>query len=206
MRSDPPSTALDHDAWSPWHPKELAHRLAGVARPWCIVGGWALDLWHGYQTRDHEDLEFTILRTDFGTFRSALAELEFHTAGSGIVTYLPPYENPPANIAQIWCQDTAARRWRVDMMIEPGTPETWIYKRDPEVFRPRADIVSTTQDGIPYLKPAAVLLFKARYRRDKDETDFEKAVPKLTAQDRTWLKTCLDRTHPGHDWARVLQE
>ncbi|WP_425358733.1 nucleotidyltransferase domain-containing protein [Aminobacter aminovorans] len=46
----------DHDAWCAWHPTELARHLTGVSLPWCVVGGWALDLWHGHQTREHEDL------------------------------------------------------------------------------------------------------------------------------------------------------
>jgi hypothetical protein len=57
---------LAHDAWSPWHPRELAQRLEGMSKPWCIVGGWALDLWHGHETRAHEDIEFTVLRGDVG--------------------------------------------------------------------------------------------------------------------------------------------
>lgn len=81
--------APDHDAWCAWHPTELARRLTGVSVPWCVAGGWALDLWHGHQTREHEDLEFTVLRSDVPVFRRALADMEFHTAGDGIVKHLP---------------------------------------------------------------------------------------------------------------------
>lgn len=196
----------DHGAWSAWSPAELAGRLSGISRPWCIVGGWALDLWHGCQTREHEDLEFTVLREDLGIFRDALKGMEFHTAGDGVVEYLPADEEPPAAISQIWCLDMAERRWRVDMMIEPGTFETWVYKRDPTISRPRAEMVGTTAEGIPYLKPAAVLLFKAKYRRAKDEIDFEQALPKLPASKRLWLKTCLAACHPDHEWLESLQE
>lgn len=49
--------APDHDTWCAWHPAELARRVAGISKPWCVVGGWALDLWHGKQTRYHEDFE-----------------------------------------------------------------------------------------------------------------------------------------------------
>jgi hypothetical protein len=114
--------------------------------------------------------------------------------------YLPDGQEPPEDIFQIWCQDVAAQRWRVDMMIEPGTPDMWVYKRDPGIKRPRAEMVAVTADGLPYLKPAAILLFKAKHARDKDETDFANALPKLEAADRTWLKAMLERTLPGHDW------
>lgn len=90
------------------------------------------------------------------------------------------------------------------MMIEPGTHESWAYKRDPSFRRPRAEMVMRTADGIPYLNPSAVLLFKARDPRPKDQQDFERAMPNLPASERAWLKSCLDALHPGNAWARVL--
>ncbi len=180
--------AIGHDAWCAWHPTELASRLTGIAQPWYIVGGWALDLWHGHQTREHEDLEFAVLHSDLPVFRRALTGMEFHTAGSGIVEHLPAQSDPPAEISQIWCLDVEQRCWRVDMKIEDGSPELWVYKRNPAIVVPRADIVAMTPDGIPYLKPATVLLFKAKYQRPKDEIDFENALPKLERVGRAWLK------------------
>ena len=197
-------TTVDEDAWRPWHPAELARRLSGISKPWCVVGGWALDLWHGRQTRDHEDLEFTILRDDFKAFRRWLKGMRFHTVASGVIEHLPARKEPPAAISQIWCEDIQERCWRVDMMIEPGTPDLWVYKRDATITRPRADMVAVTPDGIPYLKPAAVLLFKAKYRRDKDELDFVNALPRLEPSERAWLKACLATAHPGHEWAKLL--
>jgi len=37
-------TVPDQQAWQPWTPEQLAQRLKHVSRPWCVVGGWALDL------------------------------------------------------------------------------------------------------------------------------------------------------------------
>nr|WP_298095689.1 amino acid transporter [uncultured Shinella sp.] len=198
------TTPLSHDAWCAWHPQELARRLSGIERPWCVVGGWALDLWHGVETRVHDDLEFTILRADFDHFRAALPGMRFHAVGDGQVEALGEREIPPGEIAQVWCEDIAARCWRVDMMLEDGTPKTWVYKRDPAVRRPRGEMVRMTAEGIPYLVPEAILLFKAKYRRDKDEADFTQALPKLDARQRHWLKARIAETHPGHGWLRDL--
>ena len=139
----------DDDAWSAWGPEELGRRLHGVPSPWCIVGGWALDLWHGHETRAHEDLEFTVLREDVAAFRDALEDMEFFTAGDGIVAPLADNREPVAEIFQIWALDRATRRWRVDMMIEPGTPTEWVCKRDNRIRQPRAEMVAVTGDGLP---------------------------------------------------------
>jgi hypothetical protein len=117
---------------------------------------------------------------------------------------LPGGAEPAPDIFQIWCLDAVERRWRVDMMIEPGTPRDWVYKRDASIVRPRAEMVAITADGLPYLHPAAILLFKAKHARAKDEIDFENALPRLPAADRAWLKACLALTHPRHPWIGAL--
>lgn len=157
----------DQNAWEPWSPAELSRRLERVSRPWCIVGGWALDLWHGKKTREHDDLEFAVLRDDLGIFRRELNDMEFYTVNDGVLELLAADREPTPEIFQIWCFDRAAGRWRVDMMIEPGTNDSWAYKRDPQIKRPRTEMVGLTADGIPYLNPPAVLLFKAKHRQGR---------------------------------------
>ena len=169
-----------------------------------MVGGWALDLWHGAQTRTHEDLEFAILREDFEAFRRALCDVDFYTARDGVLEVLPADRPPPDDVLQYWGFDRIAGRWRCDMMIEPGTTESWAYKRDTSYQRPRVEMMMRTVDGIPYLNPSAVLLFKARDRRPKDRRDFEKALPKLPTNERIWLRECIEALHPGNEWLSVL--
>jgi len=194
----------DIDEWKPWSPAELAGRLRAIAAPWYVAGGWALDLWHGRETRLHEDLEFVVLRDDLPVFLPALPEFDMYTAHDGVLTPLPPGRLSEQKIFQIWCWERAASCWRVDMMIENGTPDRWIYKRDPAITCPRGDAIRKSPDGVPYLDPAAVLLFKAKYRREKDELDFANALPRLTPADRARLKGWLAATHPGHEWDKAL--
>lgn len=154
--------------------------------------------------REHDDLEFTVLREDLSIFRRKLGDMEFYTVNDGIIEPLLADQHPAPEIFQIWCFDRPAGCWRADMMIEPGTNDTWVYKRNREMTRPRIEMVSLTADGIPYLNASAVLLFKAKHRRPKDEDDFGRAQPKLSLSERLWLRECLDRLHPGHDWVRAL--
>jgi hypothetical protein len=60
------------EAWRPWSPADAARVLAGCAAPWCVVGGWAIDLAAGRQTRRHEDLEIAVARGDFAPIRAHL--------------------------------------------------------------------------------------------------------------------------------------
>jgi hypothetical protein len=67
-----------------------------------------------------------------------------------------------------------------------------------------AEAIRRTNDGLPYLAPEIVLLFKARWSRPKDEDDLNRVLPLLDAPARRWLRQALERVHPGHAWiARV---
>ncbi|MGY5774777.1 nucleotidyltransferase domain-containing protein [Rhizobium sp. LEGMi135b] len=171
---------------------------------WYVVGGWALDLWHGRQTREHEDLEFAVLREDIARARSLLGELVFFSVVDGQIDYLPLSVPPAAHVAQLWGADPQQGCWRVDMMPERGTPATWIYKRDPSLAMARSDMIRKSVDGLPFLSPTAILLFKAKHRRDKDEKDFDLALPGLAASERADLRLWLERLHPDHDWIARL--
>jgi hypothetical protein len=197
---DPPGL----EEWEPWHPKEVFSLLHSVEAPWHIAGGWALDLWHGFETRSHEDIEIAVLRNDFNTFRCALKGMHLFCAGSGQVQCLPPRADPPESVHQLWCLDPEARRWRLDIMLEPGTTDEWVFRRDSSVRRQRPDMIGRTIEGIPFLNPAGVLLFKAKHIRGKDELDFENAVGKLDDTERIWLRNALNHAHSGHKWISGL--
>ena len=42
----------------------LGPLMKGFGAPWCVAGGWALDLWLGRRTREHADLELVLFRDD----------------------------------------------------------------------------------------------------------------------------------------------
>ncbi|MCF4125490.1 nucleotidyltransferase domain-containing protein [Methylobacterium sp. SyP6R] len=196
---------LDDDAWDAWSPDELGQRLRNAAFPWYVAGGWALDVWHGEQTREHEDLEFVVLRKDVAYFRSILHELDFFTVKDGTVEYLPPSAAVPSDVWQLWGGDLQQGCWRVDMMMEPGTPNLWIYKRDRTIRMARSDAVRVSSSGIPYLAPTHVLLFKAVHCRKKDQRDFDFFVQKFSMKENQLLSSLIKQLHPGHRWIDDLK-
>jgi hypothetical protein len=171
--------------------------------PWCVVGGWAIDLFLGTTTRSHDDLEIAVPRPGFGAIRARLHDCVHHAVGDGEVRRLDDDALPPPHRHQVWVLDPRANEWRVDVMLEPGDDETWVFRRDARVRAVLADVRSV-RDGVPYLAPEAVLLFKAKYLRAKDEADFAACRPHMTAGARGWLAAALSIVHPSHRWIAQL--
>jgi hypothetical protein len=193
------------DAWHPWTPVEAAGHLAATTVPWCVVGGWAIDLFLGESTREHEDLEIAVLREHFSQIRRALDGFVFHVVGGGEVRRLPAAAAPPLDKHQNWVLDVAAMSWRVDVMLEPGDQSTWVFRKDETVCAPRGFMVQRSSDGVPFLGPHGVLLYKAKALRPKDEADFSACLPRLAAPAGAWLRDALQRVNPGHPWIERLR-
>src|SRR5688500_8803600 len=49
--------------------------LAHFPRPWWVAGGWAIDAWAGGASREHEDLEISVLRQDLEALQTHLHPL-----------------------------------------------------------------------------------------------------------------------------------
>jgi hypothetical protein len=88
-------------------------------------------------------------------------------------------------------------------MLQPGNAQTWMFRRDPTLRAPRSRMIGT-RDGIPFLKPEGVLLYKAKARRPKDEADFSVCLPLLDDAARGWLGEALAHAHPDHSWIAAL--
>jgi hypothetical protein len=169
-----------------WTPDQAAAALAGVSAPCAVAGGWALDLWLGEQTREHEDLEITVPAVFFPEVRARLEGrgLQLFSIEQAEAIALGPGDAPGPRGHQVWVMDPAVNGWRMDAFREPGDPETWIYRHTGELSAPRAWASGRTAGGIPYTAPQIVLLFKAKATRDKDQRDFDLAAPRLSSEAR----------------------
>jgi len=183
-----------------------------VTAPWYIAAGWALDLFRGEQTREHEDIEVGLPNSAdaFGQVRAALAGCEFEVVGSGMFW---PVDSPALEVMhQTWVSESglpgpdgqAVSVYRLDVFREPHRNGRWVCRRDESIVLPYYQIVRHDRHGIPYLAPQIVLLFKARANRPKDQADFVGVLPLLTPEEREWLAAVLRRLDPGHQWLANL--
>lgn len=60
-------------------------------------------------------------------------------------------------------------------------------------------------DGMVYQRPEIVLAFKAKLERGKDAADLERTWPLLGEDQRAWLRSTLERLHPGHHWLENMR-
>ncbi|CAL2056791.1 conserved protein of unknown function [Streptomyces murinus] len=186
-----------------WRPEQIAERLNGVSAPWCVAAGWALDLFRGEQTRDHGDLELAVPAAAFAEIRDRFPEYAFDAVGSGKV-WADAGAEELAGTHQTWLRDPASDQFLLDVFREPHDGGTWICRRDQSLRLPYDAIIERTADGIPYLIPELVLLFKAKATRPQDQADFEGILPLLSQARRDALSAWLTRVHPGHDWSAKL--
>ncbi|MEU4155252.1 hypothetical protein [Actinoplanes sp. NPDC026670] len=190
--------------WSScWTPAQVAERLSGVTTPWYVAAGWALDLFRGEQTRSHGDIEIGVPAARFPEIRGRFPGYVFDAVGSGRIGE----DATPDEIAathQTWLRDPATGDYLLDVFREPHHGDTWIYRRDETIRFPYDRIIRRTADGVPYLVPELVLLFKAKNPRPKDQADFDATRPALTPQQRATLAGLLTRVHPGHRWLALL--
>jgi hypothetical protein len=195
--------ALDARWSSSWTPIEVARHLTGIATRWCVAAGWALDLFRGRQTRAHGDIEIAIPAAGFPEVRSRLSGYVFDAAGSGRI-WEDAAPDVLAAVHQTWLRDPATGNYLLDVFREPHDGDTWICRRDESIRFPYSEIIHHTHEGIPYLAPELVLLFKAKHTRQKDQTDFDGTVPHLTSPQRKTLGELLAIAHPRHRWLADL--
>jgi len=190
--------------WAPIEPRDAAQLLTGFDRPWWISGGWALDLHLGAAARDHADIDIGILRRDQLALQAHLRGWELYLAHDGQLTPWTAGDPAPPEVSGVWCRPDGATTWSIDLMLNAGTDEQWVSRRNAALTVPMASAVRRSPDGLPYLAPELQLLMKAKHRRAKDEVDFATVAPTLDADARSWLRSALQRTEPGSPWIAEL--
>lgn len=167
---------------------------------WATAGGWALDLFLGRVTRDHEDLEIAVLNDDVPAVLDAFAgaDWRWNVPTDGL---LHPLDSPAyTQTHQTWLWSQNANAFVLDVFREKHDGDTWIFRRDPTITMTWSDVADTSASGTPYLIPQVVLLFKAKHARPKDLADLTTVLPSLNAAQRGWLRASIEQVHPRHDW------
>lgn len=191
-----------NQAWQPISPYELFALLKGIAIPWWIAGGWALDLFIGHQTRTHDDIDILVLRSDQQVLHQYLKNWDLQACiPPGSLRTWEANEYLNVGINNVWCRKKQTSLWCFQIMFMDIEGEHWVFRRDKRVKGLIADIGKITSDDIPYLRPEIQLLFKATGPlREKDIFDFKQVITHLDKNAISWLRYNLSLVSPGHQW------
>lgn len=195
-----------YGAWAPLDPAGVAELMAGFDRPWWLVGGWAIEAFTGV-AREHEDVDLSLLACDLPAFRAHLGRdwTPWSNHGGTLRPLSDRFPEPLDVESQVWLRRDAAAPWAVDLPITPDRGGLWTNKRWADHVAPVDDVTWVADDGIRYLAPEVVLLYKAALARPKDHRDLEVTWPLLDADQRSWLLAGLEATVPGHPWVARLR-
>ncbi len=173
---------------------------------WLVVGGWAVDLFIGYPTREHDDVDIGLARDDQLAARRLLAGWRYEKVVSrGTELSREPWPDREwlaLPVHEIHAHSPAGQH--VEFLLLERDADNWVYRRDPRVTRAWGLLSFRSASGFRVLAPEVVLLFKAKGRRERDQADFETLLPRLSDGSRAWLRAALDLAHPGHRWQRDL--
>lgn len=180
--------------------KKITSLMSDFDRPWFIAGGWALDLFLGAQSREHEDIEIALFRKDQKYLRNFLKNHEFKKVSDGeLQTWGDEYLYPP--IHELYA---IKRGHLLEILLNESKGKSWVFRRDTKIIRPKDHIWHTTKDNIPYLSPEIVLLYKVKNTREKDYIDFLAVKEYLNNEQKKWLKSSIQVHDSNHIWAKLL--
>ena len=170
----------DHWRWEDFDPSRLSNLMRSFHAPWWVAGGRALDLWMGRQTRAHQDVDVAILRADQKQLHEIFCgwELYYATPDHRLLPYWSEcwLEVP---LHGVWVRPASHAPWLCEFLLNEHEGAHWVYREDPALRMPLADIGISASGNIPILVPEIVLLYKAHERTEKDEADFRVALHHL---------------------------
>jgi Aminoglycoside-2''-adenylyltransferase len=174
-------------------------------RPWFVSGGWAIDLFVGRVTRDHEDVEIGAFARDQQALRDHLQDWDllrirnnaWEPWVAGDVVELPDF--------QLQARSSIERPHVFDVFLNPRDDDAWVSRRH-RGLRVGVDdlILWSVEPGVPvdvpFLAPEIQLLYKAKYHPPKDDADFTVTLPHLDTDRRRWLRDTLLMYQTGDPW------
>jgi hypothetical protein len=166
-------------------PRRIANILHNYNGSWAIAGGWAIDLFLGFETRVHQDIEIAIPRSEQLMIRQYLKhwKFEFVEAGefkswkSGITLKMPIHE------IHAYRNNSS-----LEILLNEIEDSFWTFRRDRRIRLESSKLFHKSSIGINYLAPEVVLIYKNKFKQPKDLFDLKQSIPKLSEEQLLWLK------------------
>lgn len=202
--------------------------LQGQDFSYAICGGFALDLFLGYESRVHGDIDILAFwedRETIITYMQSKGFCVYEMLGGGKVHRITDIRTQEKLRKNIFCctencelvklyeteekdvywfdfQHTGLTKLNyIEFLFNDKAEDEFIYVRDSRIRREIGKAI-LEKDGIPYLSPELCLLFKSTdIEREGYQQDFELTVERLSQEQRAWFDNAMEMLYPeGHKW------
>jgi len=194
---------MEHQ-WEPMSVIEASERFTEAGIDWWIAGGHAIDLFLGWETRPHADLDIEMFRSDRAILFDMFDGWDLHVVSDG---QLVPWDDPRGlddSVFGVWLRPSEDDPWQLEIMLADGDRTEWRFRRDESITMAGDRLIRVTNGGIPYCTPEVQLLYKSTQERTKDDVDFARCLPRMMADQCMWLADAIGRTNTEHPWIRPL--
>ena len=208
--------------------EEVNVLLKGQDFSYAICGGFALDLFLGYESRVHGDIDVLAFWEDreaIITYMQHKGFLVYEMLGGGKVHRITDIQMQEKLRKNIFCctedcelvrlydteeqdvfwldfQHTGLSKLNyIEFLFNEKTEKEFVYVRDSRVKRV-LDKAVLEKNGVPYLAPELCLLFKSTdIEREGYQQDYELTVERLSPEQRAWFENAMELLYPeGHRW------
>ncbi len=193
-----------------------------------FCGGQAIDLFLGYETRVHGDIDVCAYwneRDKVIQFMQSQGFMVYEMLGGGRAHRITDISNQMKAKRNIFCfkEDCPLVRLYphdendcccieflhigqtefdfIEFLFNNRSETQFEYARNRDIKREYEKAVLYA-DGVPYLAPEICLLYKSTdTEREGYQRDFELAYTSMNPEQRAWLQNALKRLYPqGHKW------
>jgi hypothetical protein len=173
--------------------------MIGFSRPWCIAGGWALDLWLGRVTRPHQDVDIALLREDQIAIKDHFHNWKFYLVDTqGKLRLWKDRQMHMLPTHEIHARGPEGEA--IEFLLNESNGIDWLFRRDTRITLPMRSWMRFGAERIPVLAPEIVLLYKSKKPSPKDELDFRSAMELLDPDAKAWLIRALQGIDSAHPW------
>ncbi len=186
--------------WTRLDAASVADLLADTEARWWLSGGSAYDQWRGEPLRERDRTTISTVYTQLDDIVGSLPD--GMSCWARIGDELVRWSDLPdgADIPSAWIFDAAMDAWVLQINLEDGTADRWVYRRDPRLQLPWEKAVLDIDD-IPTGAPEVQLVWKALRPYPDDEADKDVILPALPEEARTWWEKAILSIHPHSTWS-----
>lgn len=200
---------------------------------YAFCGGQALDLFLGYESRVHGDIDVCAYWEDRDRIIRHMQSrgfIVYEMLGGGRGHHITDVSDqirmkknifcfregcplvktyPPDEDGCCWIEFFHIGQTELDFiefLFNDRSRDAFAYARNREITRESGKAV-LSREGIPYLAPEICLLYKSTdIEREGYQQDFELAYPAMDPAQREWFRKALLQENPkGHPWLDVLK-